>query len=384
VSEREQRDAGAAGGPRVVDLQGRVSGLRDAPATGGAPRLQLRAGIELFPADDGDVYLLRAGGGPEHVVRSPEPADRELLERLAAGPIEAPVGSTVAARLEPLLDAGVVASTSSSAPLAAEEHERFARQLGYLEALGDRNDVQRRLRDARIAILGCGGLGTWTLGALACLGIGHVVLIDDDAVELSNLNRQILYRPSDIGAAKVTCAAAWLAAFDPAIGVTTHCERITGPEPLGEALAGCDVLVLVADWPPYELTRWVNTACVGRRVPFLTAGQQPPLLKLGPTYVPGRGACFACHEAQLRRSFPLYHQLAEHRRKHPPEAVTLGPASGLLGSLLALEVMHLVATDEPVATQDRALIVDMRSLQARWEDIERDPSCPVCRQLFER
>jgi bacteriocin biosynthesis cyclodehydratase domain-containing protein len=384
VSEREHRDAGSAGGPRVVDLQGRVSGHRGAPPTGGAPRLQLCAGIELFPADDGDVYLLRAGGGPEHVVRSPEAADRELLERLAAGPVEAPAGSAVAARLEPLLEAGVVRPASSSAPLAGEDGERFARQLGYLEELGDGNDVQRRLRGARIAVLGCGGLGTWTLGALACIGIGQVVLIDDDAVELSNLNRQILYRPANIGAAKVACAASWLAAFDPAIEVTTRCERITGPEPLGEALFGCDALVLVADWPPYELTRWVNTACVERRVPFLTAGQQPPLLKLGPTYVPGRGACFACHEARLRRSFPLYHQLAEYRRTHPPEAVTLGPASGLLGSLLALEVLHLVAADEPVATQDRALIVDMRSLQTRWEDIERDPACPVCCRLFER
>jgi bacteriocin biosynthesis cyclodehydratase domain-containing protein len=118
-------------------------------------------------------------------------------------------------------------------------------------------------------------------------------------------------------------------------------------------------------------------------VPFITAGQQPPLLKIGPTYVPGRGACFACHETQVRRSFPLYDQLAEHRRRHPPEAITLGPASGVIGALLGLEVMHLVASDEPVATQDRALLLDMRSLEARWEDVERDPACPVCRSLFE-
>ena len=84
----------------------------------------------------------------------------------------------------------------------------------------------------------------------------------------------------------------------------------------------------------------------------------------------------------MRRSFPLYGQLAEHRRRHPPDAVTLGPASGLIGSLLALEVMHLVAADEPVATQDRALLIDMRSLETHWEDVERDPQCPVCQSLF--
>jgi bacteriocin biosynthesis cyclodehydratase domain-containing protein len=360
-----------------------MSGLRG-PAGGGLTRLRLRAGIELFPAQDGDVYLLDAGGRLTLVVRSPDPDDRALLERLAAGPVQAPPGSAVAARLQPLLDAGALRPVSVSAPLDAQEHDRFARQLDYLEELGDHNDVQRRLRGACVAILGCGGLGTWALGALACVGIGRVVLIDDDVVELSNLNRQILYRFADIGAAKVTRAAAWLTAFDPTVEVVARRERITGPEPLAAALVGCDALVVAADWPAYELTRWVNTVCVARRMPFLTAGQQPPLLKIGPTYVPGRGACFACHEAQLRRSFPLYGQLAEHRRRHPPAAVTLGPASGLIGSMLALEVLHLVGADEPVATQDRALLIDMRTLQARWEDIEREPDCPVCGSLFAR
>jgi molybdopterin-synthase adenylyltransferase len=384
VGAGQRPDPGEPGEAGRVDLRGGVRGVRGSPPVGGEARLQLRAGAELFPADDGDVYVLQAGGGSEFVVRSPEPADRELLARLATGPIDAPADSAVAARLKPLVDAGAVTRASTSAPLDPQEQERFARQLGYLEQLGDGNDVQRRLRGACVAVLGCGGLGTWALGALACVGIGRVVLIDDDAVELSNLNRQILYSPADIGVAKVRRAAAWLEAFDPTIDVVARCERVTGPGQLTDALLGCDALLVTADWPPYELTRWVNSACVELQIPFLTAGQQPPLLKIGPTYVPGRGACFACHETQLRRSFPLYRQLAEHRGHHPPEAVTLGPASGVIGSLLALEVLHLVAADEPVATQDRALLIDMRSLEPRWEDVERDPACPACRSLFAR
>ncbi len=354
-----------------------------APGDGRAHRVRLRPAIEVFPADDGDVYLLDAAGRPTIAVRSPDEGDRALLERLAAGPVEAPPGSAAAARLEPLVAAGAVTPVSSSAPLGASEGERFSRQLGYLSELGDAHDVQRRLRGARIAVLGCGGLGTWAVGALACVGIGSFVLIDDDAVELSNLNRQILYRHADVGASKAERAAAWLAAFDPTIEVTTRRERIAAPEPLAQALAGCDALVVVADWPPYELMRWANTVCVALRMPFITAGQQPPLLRIGPTYVPGRSACHACHETQVRGSFPLYDQLAEHRRRHAPEAITLGPASGVIGSLVALEVMHLVATEDPVATQGRARLVDMRSLEAHWEDVERDPACRVCGSLFE-
>jgi molybdopterin-synthase adenylyltransferase len=354
-----------------------------APGAGRVRRLGLRPGIEVFPADDGDVYLLDAAGRTTIAVRSPDEGDRALLERLASGPVEAPPGSAVSARLEPLVEAGAITPVPSSAPLGAADGERFSRQLGYLSELGDANDVQRRLRAARIAVLGCGGLGSWAVGALACVGIGSVVLIDDDAVDLSNLNRQILYRHADVGASKVERTAAWLAAFDPTIEVAARRERIAGPEPLARALAGCDALVVVADWPPYELMRWANSVCVALRMPFLTAGQQPPLLKVGPTYVPGRSACHACHETQVRRRFALYDQLAEHRDRHAPEAITLGPSSGVIGSLLALEVMHLVASEEPVATQGRARLLDMRSLEAHWEDVERDPACRVCGSLFD-
>jgi molybdopterin-synthase adenylyltransferase len=349
----------------------------------GVPRLHLRPAIEVFPADDGDVYLLDAAGRTTIAVRSPDARDRALLERLATGPVEAPPDSAVAARLQPLVEAGAVTPVSCSAPLHVADGERFSRQLGYLSELGDANDVQRRLRGARIAVLGCGGLGCWAVGALACVGVGGFVLIDDDDVDLSNLNRQILYRHADVGASKVERAATWLEAFDPTIEVAARRERIAGPEPLAQALAGCEALVVVADWPPYELMRWANSVCVALRMPFLTAGQQPPLLKIGPTYVPGRSACHACHETQVCDSFPLYDQLAEHRRRHPPEAVTLGPASGVIGSLLALEVMHLVATDEPVSTQGRARLIDMRSLEAHWEAVERDPACRVCGSLFD-
>jgi bacteriocin biosynthesis cyclodehydratase domain-containing protein len=111
---------------------------------------------------------------------------------------------------------------------------------------------------------------------------------------------------------------------------------------------------------------------------YLTVAEQPPLLKVGPTHIPGRGACFACHEHQLRRDYPMYAELAEQRRRDPPAATTLGPASGIIGTLLAQEVLHLLIRAEPPATHDRALLIDMGTLQTRWEDIHRDPGCAVC------
>jgi bacteriocin biosynthesis cyclodehydratase domain-containing protein len=350
---------------------------------GGAPRYRLRASIEPFFAASGDVYLLRPGTRDEHVVRAPSCDDRALLARLAREPVAAAAGSALAARIAPLLAAGVVVPEPSSPPLAPADAQRFDRQLAYLAELGDPRDVQRRLHEARVVVLGCGGLGTWALGAMASAGIRRYALVDFDAVELSNLNRQILFAERDLGRLKVSVAAEWLRRFDAAIEVEALPHRIEGPADLAGIVIGADALVLVADWPPYALARWVNEACLQAGVPHVSAGQQPPLLRVGPFYLPGRGACFACHEDAVRRDFPLYDELAQRRLRDPPPATTLGPASGIVGTLLALEVMHLIAGAQP-ATRDRALLIDMRTLQTRWEAVERDPACPMCGELPER
>jgi bacteriocin biosynthesis cyclodehydratase domain-containing protein len=343
-----------------------------------APRYRLRASIEPFFAASGDVYLLRPGTRDEHVVRSPSDDDRTLLLRLAREAVTAPAGGHIASRIAPLVAAGVVVADPSSPPLGPREAERFDRQLPYLAELGDPRDVQRRLRAGRVVVLGCGGLGTWALGALASVGIGSFVLIDHDTIELSNLNRQILYGETDLGKPKVTVAAEWLRRFDATIQVQSVAQRVEGPGDLMPAITGADAVVLVADWPPYDLARWVNEACLAEGVPFITAGQQPPLVKIGPTYIPGRGACLVCHETAVRRGFPLYDELADYRRRDPPPATTLGPASGLVGTLLGLEVMHLLASSNLPVTHDRALLIDIGTLATRWESIERDPNCACC------
>ena len=114
-------------------------------------------------------------------------------------------------------------------------------------------------------------------------------------------------------------------------------------------------------------------------MPFVTAGQQPPLLRIGPTYVPGAGACFACHETVLTEAYPRYPEVAAQRREQTLPDTTLGPACGMLGSLIALEAMHLL-TGAPwrLATLESALLVDMRTLESRWESIRRVEDCAVC------
>jgi bacteriocin biosynthesis cyclodehydratase domain-containing protein len=350
----------------------------------------LRRSVEVLAAPDGRVYLLRTGAS-DLVVPEPDEVDRALLDALSEpGTVEAlaeRAGGEPAAieeKLASLDGVGVLTSWPAHvAPLPADDALRFDRQLPYLAEFGAPADLQRRLGEATVAFIGCGGLGTWALGGLACAGVGSFVLVDDDTVEPSNLNRQVLYLDADIGRAKVDCAADWVRRFAPKTNVTTLQQRIGAAEDVAPLARDADVVVLLADWPPYELERWVNEACVAASTPFISSGQATQIMKIGPMYVPGRSACFACEETQMRAAAPLYDDVVAMRQQRSSATATvLGPSAGVVGTLISLEVMHALL-GRPAATEGRAMLLDIQTLETSWEPIERDPACPVCGSCFE-
>lgn len=317
-------------------------------------------------------------------MRSPDPLDRALIDLLARdecglGELAAALDADPAA-LRPKLDAldasGVLVSSPASPALDPVDAERYLRQAPFLADTGDPRALQRRLAASTVVVLGCGGLGTWALAALASAGVGRFRLVDDDAVALSNLNRQVLYGPEDLDRPKVDAAAAWLRAFDERIEVDARRLRVdeAAVPPLVD---GADAVLLLADAPPYLLARWVNAACAERRIPFLTGGQLPPLLRVGPLYAAGRTACFACHESALRRESALYDEYVAHAQAATYRGATLGPASGIVGTMLAMELLQELVGERP-ATAGAAVILDIRTMATRTEPIPRDPDCDVC------
>ncbi len=324
--------------------------------------LRLRPTVEPFGAPDGNVYLLAGGGEAELVVEEASPAQRALLELLSAGVDDVrdlvrrlerrgverdslPVAEIV----EQLAEVGMLELPLSP---ACPQPARYSRQLLYfgdVAPLAHPEDAQVRLRDARVVVLGCGGLGSWALCGLACAGVGTLVLVDDDRVDLSNLNRQLLYRAADVGRRKVEVAAEALAAFNPGLALHPLPRRVESAAGIAALVDGADLLIETADWPPYDLSRRVNEACTRAGVAHISAGQALPLLRLGPLYVPGVTACHACQEAATREGYPLFDALEAFRRSRAmPAAATLGPASGLIGSVLSMEALHhLTGVAEP-------------------------------------
>ena len=347
----------------------------------------LRRSVEVLPAPDGRVYLLRPGTS-DLVLPEPDATDRALLELLvepsrveALAQATGVEPATIQDKLDTLESFDVLTSWPADAPsLDEDDAARFDRQLPYLAEFGPPADLQRGLGKATVAILGCGGLGTWALGGLACAGIGNFILVDDDVVEPSNLNRQVLYVADDVGRPKVRCAGEWVRRFAPKTNVVTHQQRIRAVDDIVPLATTADIVVLLADWPLYELERWTNEACVATSTPYVACGQGTPIMKIGPTYVPGRTACFACEETQMRTAAPLYDEVVAMRQRNTTDAMNLGPAAGIVGTLLSLEVMHALL-GRPPATEGRAMLLDIQTLETSWEPVERDPACHVCGTL---
>ena len=102
-----------------------------------------------------------------------------------------------------------------------------------------------------------------------------------------------------------------------------------------------------------------------------------PLVRVGPCMIPGRSACLECLERRARREFPLYEELAETQRELPP-AATVGAGSAIVGSMVAMEGIHLLTGAIEPATLDRALILDLRTMTLTEEHLRRDPECSEC------
>ena len=253
--------------------------------------------------------------------------------------------------------------TQMTLALSEQQVERYSRHI-LLRKVGGRG--QRKLLAARVLIVGAGGLGSPVALYLAAAGIGTIGVVDCDAVELSNLQRQVLHRTVDVGRRKCVSAKDAIEAINPEVQVIPHDVRLDGANVL-EVIAGYDVVVDGSDNFP---TRYlVNDACVMARKPLSHAG----LLRFEGqviTIIPGQGPCYRClyPEPPAPGLVPSCGQ----------EGV-LGAAAGVIGAIQAVEVMKLVlSAGQPLAS--RLLMFDALDMSFREIPVMRDPRCAVCGQ----
>lgn len=244
------------------------------------------------------------------------------------------------------------------APLSHAEQERYSRHLALPE-VGLRG--QERLKQASVAVIGTGGLGSPLAAYLAAAGVGTIALVDFDAVSASNLQRQILFDTADVGRPKVWRAKARLGALNPHVRVVGHEAALSAANALA-LLEGCDV---VADATDNFAARYVlNDACHQLAKPLVQASLYRFEGQLT-VFAPG-GPCYRCLYPEPPSAAPRC-----------ADAGVLGALGGILGALQANEVLKLIlGIGEPLV--GRLLLVE--GLGARFSEIAvpRDPDCALC------
>jgi molybdopterin/thiamine biosynthesis adenylyltransferase len=247
-----------------------------------------------------------------------------------------------------------------SLDLDATQLDRYSRHI-IMDSVGP--DGQAALLDSAVLVVGAGGLGASVLQYLAAAGVGTLGIADDDVVELSNLQRQVIHGTDDVGRAKADSAAEFVAQLNPDVTVERHEQRVTA-ETAPDLVADYDVVVDASDNFP---TRFLlNDACVLADVPlshgavYRFEGQA--------TTITGGQPCYRC-------LFP----------EAPPEgavpdcatAGVLGVVPGTIGTFQATETIKLIlGTGDSLAGQ--LLVYDAEQLSTETVPIRPAPGCPVC------
>jgi len=240
--------------------------------------------------------------------------------------------------------------------LTEEELTRYSRQI----MIPDWNvEGQLKLKNAKVTIVGVGGLGCPVALYLTAAGIGKITLIDREKVELSNLNRQILHWSRDVGKFKTLSALEKLSELNPSINFESYEEQVD-EKSIRKMIKGSNVVVDCLDnWK----TRFIlNEACVTERIPLVHAGVHSWYGQIT-TILPGESPCLRC----------ILPETPKEEEKFP----ILGVTAGILGLLEALETIKLiVGLGKPLA--GRMLFFDGETLSFQEAQIQRRRDCPVC------
>lgn len=249
-----------------------------------------------------------------------------------------------------------------------DQIERYARHILLREVGGE---GQARLLDAKVLVIGAGGLGSPMLMYLAAAGVGTIGVIDDDAVDLSNLQRQIVHTTQSVGTPKVESAQATLKAINPDVVVHAHGGRLTA----ANALDLIGSYGIVADGSDNFPTRFlVNDTCYFTKTPLVSGailrfdGQLATYKPHAHTADGEKAPCYRC----LFREPPPPGQTATCA-----EAGVLGALCGMVGSLQATEVLkEILGIGDSLAGS--LMIYDGLATTFRKIKVRRDPECPLC------
>lgn len=242
------------------------------------------------------------------------------------------------------------------------ELNRYARHIALREVGGA---GQKALKDAKVLVIGAGGLGAPALQYLAAVGVGRIGVIDDDAVENANLHRQIIHKDAAIGMPKVFSAQAEMEAQNPFVEIRPYNRRLEA-DVAAELFAEYDLVLDGTD--NFETRYLVNATCVAAGIPLISGALSQWEGQLS-IFDPARGApCYQC-------IFPA--APAPHLAPSCAEAGVIGPLPGVIGAMMAVEAVKLI-TQAGTPLRGQMVIYDALYGESRSIKIKPRTDCPIC------
>lgn len=282
------------------------------------------------------------------------------------------------------------AAVEVPADLSSDDLHRYSRNINCWSAMpsdfASKYHVQAQLHQATVLVLGVGGIGSNCALGLSMLGVGHLVLVDHDCIELQNLNRQVLYDTTSIGKSKVEVAGERLRAVNPSVNVIAIPQRIESSIAIQDLIKQFEpqIVVLAADRPAEAIDRWTSDACAKANVPYVTGAVSGASGQVW-SKVPGLTSCEECDRLWLRDTAPDSFDMLTYREEQDliPATSAISFGAQVIGGLMGFDILrHLLGAS--MVSAGHIIAVDFFKMLMTRDERPSHPDCTVCQLAPQR
>lgn len=255
-------------------------------------------------------------------------------------------------------------------------NDRFSRNHLYYSYMGSTpSQVQAKISNSSVTIIGCGGIGNHIAYMLATSGVGTIHLVDDDHIEISNLTRQVLFTEEDIGQEKTHVLKRELLRRNSSTSVDITPISITKKQDL-EKLEKSDLYIVSADYPA-QLIDWVNEFCVENNQPYLNVGYMNDISVVGPFVVPTKTSCFRCASVSSNAN-DLNLNSDVKQLNEDFKAATFAPINGISANFATSEILKFIGEYSRPLSYNKRIGIYSDRLKIEEQTIEKNKECQVC------
>ncbi|MXN63266.1 hypothetical protein GR184_11840 [Bacillus sp. BGMRC0062] len=290
----------------------------------------------------------------------------------------------IVSSFQSLLQAGVITDLDADETDKTGLDPRYDRQITFWRSQGfdvvQAKTMLRRLKESRVLVLGCGGMGSMTALNLATSGVGKLDLVDSDSVELSNLNRSFIFTERDRGTHKVLAVKERLLELRSDLKIRTLVKSLKSQTDVADAVSWSnpDYIVMSVDKPYLHINIWVNRAAISHSVPYSSSGVSQEQGSLGPVVIPGNPGCFECQGFDMYDDSSAPEAIKDHNANRT--APSFGPMIAAMGALHATEIIKFLTGSRDPEIRDTQIRINAQTLSL--ERINRHPKglCDICRR----